>query len=72
MLIKVTNGIIASLKEHLNEVNIMHDQDSKNSFGFVFLPYDLEKKYPNAGYELGWQYVFPATRISTRQYGLPG
>lgn len=57
--------IIEPLKEHLNRVKIIHDQDLKNGFGSVFLPYALERKYPNAEYEWGWQYVFPATRIST-------
>lgn len=31
----------------------------------VYLPYALERKYPNANKEWGWQYVFPATKIST-------
>ena len=29
-------------------------------FGEVYLPYALERKYPNAGREWGWQYVFPS------------
>lgn len=31
----------------------------------VYLPYALEKKYPNANREWGWQYVFPASNYST-------
>jgi len=31
----------------------------------VYLPYALEKKYPNAPFELSWQYLFPAQRYST-------
>jgi integron integrase len=31
----------------------------------VYLPNALERKYPNAGKELKWQYVFPASRLST-------
>lgn len=27
----------------------------------------LERKYPNAKDEWAWQYVFPATKISTEQ-----
>jgi integrase len=30
----------------------------------VYLPNALERKYPNANREWGWQYVFPATKIS--------
>ena len=28
------------------------------------MPYALERKYPNAHLEWGWQYVFPATQPS--------
>ncbi len=30
----------------------------------VYLPYALERKYPNAPFELGWQYLFPAAQFS--------
>ena len=36
---------------------------SKNTQG-VALPGALEKKYPNAGKEWGWQWVFPASGLS--------
>ena len=32
--------------------------------GEVWLPDALSRKYPGAGRELAWQYVFPATRLS--------
>ena len=32
--------------------------------GAVYLPYALERKYPNANRDWVWQYVFPATRLS--------
>ena len=40
-------------------------EDLNNGYGSVYLPYTIERKYTNAKYEWGWQYVFPATRIST-------
>lgn len=30
----------------------------------VYLPYALERKYPRAPFELGWQYLFPASQFS--------
>jgi integrase len=30
----------------------------------VYLPYALERKYPNADREWAWQYVFPAAKLS--------
>lgn len=37
----------------------------KEGFGSVYLPYALERKYPNASKDWIWQYVFPANQIST-------
>ncbi len=33
-------------------------------YGAVYLPYALERKYPRAARQLGWQYVFPASKLS--------
>jgi site-specific recombinase XerD len=33
-------------------------------YGRVYLPYALERKYPNAAQEWLWQYVFPAEKLS--------
>jgi integron integrase len=49
----------------LNRVKALHDEDLKNGFGEVFLPEALAGKYPHAAKEYGWQYVFPAKKIST-------
>ncbi len=57
--------IVPALKNHLNKVEKMHQEDLKNGFGSVYLLNAIERKYPNAKYEWGWQYVFPASRIST-------
>lgn len=52
------------LKKHLEKVRILHEQELKEGFGKVYLPFALEKKYPNAEREFGWQYVFPASNRS--------
>ena len=57
--------IVEPLKEHLGKVKEIHREDLNNGYGSVYLPYAIERKYTNAKYEWGWQYVFPATRIST-------
>jgi len=53
------------LKTHMERVRQLHQNDLKTGFGSIFLPNALEKKYPNAAREWGWQYVFPSTQIST-------
>ncbi len=49
------------LLQHLREVKCQHEEDLRRGRGRVSLPYALERKYPNAGKEWGWQWVFPAT-----------
>ncbi|MBZ4038649.1 integron integrase [Lysobacter sp. 13A] len=52
------------LHDQVERVRVLHDQDLLAGRGQVFLPHALGRKYPSAGREFGWQYVFPATRIS--------
>ena len=57
-------SVIEPLKTHLADVKIIHNQDLQDGFGDVYLPFALARKYPNAGREWGWQYVFPASKRS--------
>jgi integron integrase len=54
----------APLQRHLHDVQQLHGQDVQAGAGHVYLPYALERKYPNASREWIWQYVFPAARPS--------
>lgn len=56
--------LAAPLAEHLQIVKRLHQEDLERGAGSVYLPYALERKYPNASKEWGWQYVFPADRLS--------
>jgi len=49
------------LLRHLKVTRYQHDEDRKKGLGRVSLPNALERKYPNAGREWAWQWVFPAT-----------
>jgi integron integrase len=53
-----------SLHRHLQEVKTLHERDLTEGFGSVYLPYGLERKYPHANREWGWQYVFPSAKRS--------
>ena len=57
-------AVIEPLKLHLAKVKAQHDEDLSKGFGSVEMPGALGKKYPNAEYEWGWQYVFPASQYS--------
>jgi len=52
------------LIHHLSEIRSFYDQDRKNEIAGVWLPGALEKKYPNAGKEWGWFWLFPAKSLS--------
>lgn len=58
------NAVIEPLKLHLAKVKAQHDEDISKGFGSVEMPGALGRKYPNAEYEWGWQYVFPASQYS--------
>ncbi|MFH1440460.1 MAG: integron integrase [Candidatus Omnitrophota bacterium] len=49
---------------HLQQIKLLHENDIKDGYGEVYLPDALERKYPNAGKEWIWQYVFPAAKLS--------
>jgi len=53
----------AELTRHLVAVKQQHEMDLRHGAGWVELPSALARKYPNAGREWPWQWVFPATRI---------
>src|SRR5438270_6872807 len=52
------------LERHLRKVKAQHEEDLEAGYGSVYLPYALERKYPNASLEWVWQFVFPSSRIS--------
>ncbi len=56
--------VIEPLLRHFEKVKMLHEEDLALGYGEVYLPYALDKKYPNAGREWGWQYVFPARNLS--------
>lgn len=56
--------IAADLKRQIERVRLLHEQDLAEGAGEVYLPDALGRKYPNAGRELAWQYIFPAARRS--------
>jgi integron integrase len=51
------------LATHVARVRRLHDRDLRRRLGSVALPDGIERKYPKAAWEWGWQWVFPATRL---------
>jgi len=55
-------SIKAELRRHLGRVKGLHERDVAAGGGTVELPTAVARKFPNAGREWRWQWVFPATR----------
>ncbi len=56
-------AVKTDLAAHIHRAREQHQADLRQGAGWVELPWALARKYPNAGREWGWQWVFPATRI---------
>jgi integron integrase len=54
--------LIGALRQHLALVRAQCERLIADGRGAVTLPDALERKYPRAPWELGWQWVFPAAR----------
>lgn len=53
------------LRAHLAKSETLHHTDRRAGLAGVWLPDALERKYPNAGREFGWFWVFPSHTLST-------
>jgi len=57
-------SIADRLRTQVRFVRAQHAKDKEEGFGSVYLPYALNRKYPGASFETGWQYLFPASDFS--------
>jgi integron integrase len=57
-------SLAGPLQEHLETVRLKFEEDRRAGLAGVFLPFALERKYPNAGREWGWQWMFPSRSTS--------
>lgn len=58
------DNAVQPLRHQIEHVRRLHAYDLTEGYGEAKLPYALARKYPNAGKELGWQFVFPASKRS--------
>jgi integron integrase len=52
------------LKDQIHKSKFLFDQDRARNIGGVYIWPSVERKYPTAGKEWSWQYVFPSERLS--------
>lgn len=53
------------MRVQIQRVAELHANDRADGHGWAPLPGALHRKDPGAGYELPWQYIFPASTINT-------
>ncbi|WP_455204799.1 integron integrase, partial [Kaarinaea lacus] len=63
-VVPLPKRLVKSLGDQIRHVKSLHEEDIEAGYGEVFLPYALSRKYPNAAKETGWQYLFPASKLS--------
>ncbi len=52
------------IREQIDRVIQSHEIALRDGYGGVQMPGALERKYPNAQYEIGWQFLFPSEKPS--------
>jgi integron integrase len=55
---------VDDLTKQIEFVKDLHRKDLAEGYGEAVLPTALKSKYPKAGYELRWQYLFPSSKLS--------
>ena len=53
-------SLVEPLRRHIAGLRASHQNAVAGGFGGVELPHALERKYPHAHLDFGWQYLFPA------------
>jgi site-specific recombinase XerD len=53
-----------ALRRQVSRVEKLHEADRRRGGGWAQLPGALDRKDPRAGYDLAWQFLFPAARWS--------
>ncbi|OED39663.1 integrase [Chromatiales bacterium (ex Bugula neritina AB1)] len=63
-LVTLAPDLLPHIILHLKSVELQFQQDNIREWAGVYLPHALALKYPNAPFEWGWQYLFPASKHS--------
>jgi len=57
--------MVSILQTQVERVRLqLKDDSQQQQYAGVWLPYAMARKHPNAQFTLGWQYLFPAAKLS--------
>ena len=63
-VVMLPDRVAGPLQQQLADTRTLHKSELAAGRGEVYLPDALGRKYPGAGRDWGWQYVFPAAALS--------
>jgi integron integrase len=63
-VVPLPESLVDALRSQLARARALHEADRREGLGEVWLPDALSVKYPGAGREWRWQFVFPSGRLS--------
>jgi len=63
-IVILPESLRGELEKQIDYVIALHNEALEKGFGEVYIPDALSRKYTNASKETGWQYVFPAKKLS--------
>lgn len=58
-------SLVEPLRREIERARLLHRGDLGAGFGETRLPHALSRKYPQVGWDFGWQFVFPSGKRST-------
>lgn len=64
-MVMLPESLRSSLTDHIECLKPLFERDRGDGVPGVWLPEGLNRKYPSAGTEWGWQWVFPSRHLST-------
>ena len=63
-VVMLPGAVRAGLEQHFERLRVLWEQDQEAKLDGVWLPDALDIKYPSAGREWRWQWVFPAKGLA--------
>jgi integron integrase len=63
--VPLPGSLKSALQRQVEKAKQLHSLDLQEGYGAVYLPFALDRKYPNANKQWCWQYVFPSHKRST-------
>ena len=63
-LVPLAQVIVEPLRKHFETLRQIYEMDRREQIAGVWLPDGLERKYPNAGQEWPWFWLWPADHLS--------